>query len=134
MKKTIPESHLDILEQPCFGHAATMRPDGLISVHPVSVMWDGENAWFSTVRTRKKIRNLEQDNRLSLSIPHPENPVHYIELRGRAVIEPDPDRAHVNAMANKFMNMDEYPYDGPDDERVVVQIDIEQVSTPAIVS
>ena len=37
MASKIPESHFDILESVCFGHVATMRPDGLISVHPVSV-------------------------------------------------------------------------------------------------
>ena len=132
MSKTIPESHIDILELPCFGHVATLRPDGLLSVHPVSVMYTDGTVWFSTLKTRKKVRNLERDDRMSLSIPHPDNPVHYIELRGRGVIKPDPERQYVNAMAKKFMGVEEYPYDKPGDERVVVEMVVEQVSTPLI--
>jgi hypothetical protein len=37
-------------------------------------------------------------------------------------------------MARKFMDMDEYPYDKPGDERVVVRVEIEQVSAPIISS
>lgn len=134
MASKIPESHFDILESVCFGHVATMRPDGLISVHPVSVMWDGEFVEFSTVASRKKVRNLGFDDRMSLSIPHPANPVHYIELRGRGEVLADPDRKFVNKMAKKFMGVEEYPYDRPQDERVVIRLHIEQVSTPTMPS
>ncbi len=134
MGTKIPESHFDILESACFGHVATMRPDGMISVNPVSVMWDGEHVEFSTVATRKKVRNLGFDNRMSLSIPHPSNPVHYLELRGRGEVLPDPDRMFVNKMAKKFMDMDEYPYDRPQDERVVIRLHIEKVSGPTMPS
>jgi len=130
----IPTTHLDILDKPCFGHVATLRPDGMLSAHPVSVMYTDGALWFSTVRTRRKVRNLEQDNRIALSIPDPDNPVHYLEVRGRALIEADPQREYVNAMARKFMAVEEYPYDPPGTERVVVKIIIEQVSAPVIPS
>ena len=130
----IPETHFDILQSLCFGHVATMRPDGMISVHPVSVMWDGEHVEFSTVKTRKKVRNLDFDSRMSLSIPHPNNPIHYLELRGRGEVLPDLDRKFVNDMAKKFMNMDEYPYDRTEEERVIIRLHIDQVSAPIMPS
>ena len=130
MSAVIPESHHDIFEAGCYGHAATIRADGLISVNPVCVMFDGEQVRFSTLDSRVKAKNLRLDDRMSLSCPHPDNPVHYLELRGRGVIEPDPDRAFVNAMAKKFMGVDEYPYDSPGDNRVIVRMVIEQVSHP----
>ena len=134
MSKSIPESHLDILETPCFAHVATLRPDGMLSVHPVSVMFTEDSVWFSTVGSRKKVRNLKLDDRIALSCPHPDNPVHYLEIRGRAVIEADPEKVYVNAMAKKFMGVDEYPYDPPETERVVVRINIERVSAPRMPS
>tara|TARA_B110000444_G_scaffold244373_1_gene263775 strand:+ start:453 stop:857 length:405 start_codon:yes stop_codon:yes gene_type:complete len=134
MKTKIPESHIDILESICFGHVATMRPDGMISVHPVSVMWDGNYVEFSTISSRKKVRNLEFDKRMTLSIPHPSNPVHYLELRGRGEVIADTDRKFVNNMAKKFLALDEYPYDREQDERVVIRLHIEQVSAPKMPS
>lgn len=33
--REIPASHVDILAAKCFAHVATLRPDGMISNHPV---------------------------------------------------------------------------------------------------
>ncbi len=127
MSANIPETHRDILEALCFGHVATLLPDGRISVHPVCVMWTDETVWFSTLRARKKVRNLERDDRMSLSIMHPERPEHYLELRGRGVVEDDPGRKRANQMSQKFIGVDEYPFDGPGDERVVIRMVVEEV-------
>jgi len=130
--KTIPESHVGILEAGAMGYVATMRPDGRMSVNPVSVLWDGKLLQFSTVKARKKVRNLEADDRITLCVQDPKNVARYIEVRGRARIEDDADRAFVDAMAKKYMGVDRYPYDRPGDERVIVTIDIDHVSTPKI--
>lgn len=37
----VPTRYDDILTDRPIGHLATIRPDGLLSVHPVSLMWDG---------------------------------------------------------------------------------------------
>lgn len=128
----IPASHRDILDSKCFAHAATVRPDGLLSVHPVAVVYDGEHVRFSTLKSRGKYRNLLGDARLSLSIPHPDNPWHYIELRGCATLEDDGDRHFIDTIARKYMGEDRYPYDGPGDERVTVTLHVEQVWAPAV--
>ena len=80
--KEIPASHTDILEAKCFGHVATLGPDGMISNHPVSLVWDGSHVRFSTTKSRKKYRNLLADDRIALSVTDPENAWRYIELRG----------------------------------------------------
>ena len=84
---TIPQSHVDILESKCFAHVATIRPDGRISNHPVSILWDGEHVRFSTTKARRKYRNLLADDRITLSIPDPTNIWRYLEIRGRAVVK-----------------------------------------------
>jgi PPOX class probable F420-dependent enzyme len=125
----IPESHRDILARHANSYVATVRPDGLLSVHAVSVLYDGsDTVRFSTKATRGKVRNLKADDRLSLCIPDPGNPMRYIELRGRATLAPDPDRAFIDRIAREFMGMDRYPYDNPGDQRVTVTLHIEQVA------
>jgi PPOX class probable F420-dependent enzyme len=127
---TIPTSHLDIFETNCMGYVATMRPDGKLSVNPVSVLWDGTALRFSTLKSRRKYRNLQADDRVSVCVQHPANPIRYVEVRGRARFEDDSDRRFIDAIARKYMGVDHYPYDRPGDERVTVRVEIEHVSAP----
>jgi len=130
--KPIPESHHYILTDLPIGHMATIRADGLISVNPVGLMWDGEFVRVSTVKTRVKYKNLVNDPRVSISIPHRNNPNVYVEIRGVAELTDDPDRSFINSIARHYMNVDEYPFDQPGDERVTIKICAQQVSAPPI--
>lgn len=130
--KTIPAHCLDIFETNCMGYVATMRPDGRMSVTPVSVLWDGAHLKFSTLKSRRKYRNLREDDRVTVCVQHPDNPVRYVELRGRARMEEDKDRAFIDRIAQKYMGVAHYPYDRPGDERITVTVEIEHVSAPKI--
>jgi PPOX class probable F420-dependent enzyme len=130
--KPIPETHHDILVDRPTGHLATLRPDGRLSVNPVSPMWDGEHVRVSTLKSRKKYRNLRHDPRVAISIPHRNNPNRYVEIRGIAELTDDTDRSFVNSVARHYMGVDEYPFDGRGDERVTITIHAEQVSAPDI--
>jgi PPOX class probable F420-dependent enzyme len=123
-KKTtrIPETYHDILLSRPTGHLATIRPDGQLSVNPVAVMWDGALVRVSTLKSRQKYRNLSNDPRVAISIPHRDNPQHYVEIRGTAELTDDADRSFVNSLARAYMGVDEYPFDRPGDERVVITI------------
>ena len=130
----IPPSHADILDKRCFASVATLRPDGRLSCNPVSILWDGEKIRFSTRARTKKVRNLQADPRIALSIPDPDDPTRYLEVRGTAEVTDDEDRRFVDQIARKYMDVDEYPYDPPGEKRMVVTIDVEQVSAPSIPS
>jgi PPOX class probable F420-dependent enzyme len=110
----------------------TMRPDGRMSTNPVSMLYDGKRLRVSTVRSRKKVRNLVADERVTLCVVQPGNLNRYVEIRGRGVVEPDVDRAFINEIARVYMGVDEYPFDAPGDERVVVTVIPEQVSAPLV--
>ncbi len=110
----------------------TMRPDGAMSTNPVAVVYDGERVRVSTVVGRRKVRNLDLDSRVTLCVVQPDNLNRYVEIRGHAVVEPDADRAFVDALAKQYMGVDRYPFDQPGDQRVVVTIIAEQVSCPDI--
>ena len=112
------------------GYVATMRPDRRMSVTPVSVMWDGAHLRFSTLKSRRKFRNLKADDRVTVCVQHPDNPILYVEIRGRARMDDDTDRSFIDSIARKYMGVDRYPYDRPGDQRVTVTVDIEHVSAP----
>ena len=128
----VPESHQDILRDRPTGHLATLRPDGRLSVNPVSLMWDGVHLRFSTVKSRQKYRNLVNDPRCAISVPHRNNPNRYVELRGVVELQDDVDRSFINSIARYYMGVDEYPFDPPGAPRVIATIHAEQVSAPQI--
>ncbi len=67
----IPESHLDLLTRPLFGHFATIRPDGAAQVNPMWFLWDGENLKLTNTTTRRKYRNVSVNPRVALSVIDP---------------------------------------------------------------
>lgn len=127
-KTEIPPDLEDILHKRCYASVASLRPDGMISCNPVSIVWDGEMIRFSSLETQKKIRNLRADPRIALSILDPDNPIRYLEIRGTAEIHPDEDRSFVNQIAKKYVGVDEYPFDEPGAKRVVVTVHAQKVS------
>lgn len=126
---TIPENYRDLLESKALAHVATIGPDGEPQVNPVWFGWDGQHLLFSQTTTRQKTRNLERDNRIALSIVDPNNDYRYLEIRGRVVrVDPDPDKAFIDAMAQKYLGQEKYPWNRPSDERVVMVVEPEHTT------
>lgn len=124
----IPARYHELLASRCYAHVATVRSDGLLSVHPVAILFDGAHVRFSTLKSRGKFRNLSGDTRLSLSVIDPEQPLRHVELRGRASWEIDPQRTFIDAIARKYFDKEHYPYDKPGAERVTITLSIEQIA------
>ena len=76
-----------------FAVLATINPDGGPQTSAMWVGRDGDDVLFLTVAGRRKHRNLERDPRASVTILDSDDPYNYVELRGRATIEPDVGRA-----------------------------------------
>src|SRR5205814_1200588 len=111
MASAIPDKFLDLFEKRVFAGLATLMPDGSPQVTPVWIDYDGENVVFNTAAGRQKDKNLQADSRVALMLMDPDNPYRYLEVRGM-VIERTTDGAdaHINKMAKKYMNRDEYPF------------------------
>ncbi len=120
-----PESHADLLDAP-FGTLATIDRQGLPQLTEVWFLHeDGEvKLWLNT--RRAKVRNLRERPECSLLVLDLENPRRYLEVRGRARIEPDPDYAYAAKVSAKY-RMDVSRMDGPGESRVVVTIEPEKV-------
>ncbi len=121
--RIIPEDYQDLLDTTALVHVATLGPQGEPQSNPVWFDWDGEHVKFSQTKTRQKYRNVMREPKIAMSVVDPENPYRYLEIRGTVEgIEEDPDNAFINAMARKYLGMDEYPYHQPGDERVIVYV------------
>ncbi len=130
---TIPDSHLDIVEQEYLAMVSTIRhQDGLISTNPVSIDWDGSFVRFSTLKQRVKYRNLLANPQITLCITSSSDTTRYIEIRGTAELTDDPEGAFQQAMWKRFTGEDKFTYDPPGAERVIVKIIPLKVSTPSL--
>ena len=99
----IPHRVRVLLEGTPIAFMTTIRPDGRLSTNPVSVLFDGGHLRVSTVRSRKKVRNLEADDRVTLCVVQPGNLNRYVEIHGprgrrtrRRPCIHQPDRPHLH--------------------------------------
>lgn len=128
---TLTPDQKKILKAPAFAHMATINADGSPQVSPVWVDVDGDNVIVNSEEKRLKIRNVERDPRVTLSVQNPENPYSYVEIRGRVTdITEKGASDHIDKMAKKYMDQDKYPYNQPDDVRVLLTIEPERVLQP----
>jgi PPOX class probable F420-dependent enzyme len=128
----IPAAVHDILADKPTAFVTTMRPDGRMSTTPMAVVFDGERLRLSTTKDRRKHRNLRLDDRITVCVPHRNNPNRYVEVRGRAVLDDDVDRSFIDSIAQAYMGVERYPFDRPDAERVTITVVAEHVSAPGI--
>ena len=124
MDSVIPTEYADLLTSVALAHVATIGPAGDPQSSPVWFGWDGAFLRFAQISGfQQKVRNLERDPRVALSIVDPINAYRYLEVRGTVErIEPDLDMAFINAMAKKYLGQDRYPFSKPGDEWLVVVI------------
>jgi PPOX class probable F420-dependent enzyme len=122
-EQVLPDTNQDLLTKPVVAHLATARPDGQLQSNPVWYEWDGSHLKISQTRSRQKMRNMQHDPHVALSIADPDNPYRYLEVRGVVDrVEDDLDRAFIDDLSERYMGQRPYPYHQPDDERVIVYI------------
>jgi PPOX class probable F420-dependent enzyme len=112
----IPETHRDLLTKPILAHCATIGPRGEPQANPIWFLWEREQIVFSIDIAGQKGKNLERDPRIALSMVDPDNPAHYLEVRGiaaydRQATSQDPT---IVALVRKYTGNDTYPGQ-PDD-------------------
>lgn len=99
----IPDTLLDLLERPLYGHLATIRPDGTAQANPMWYLWDGEFLKFTNTTYRQKYRNVRHNPSVALSVTDPDTPTRYLEVRGVVErIEPDPTGAFFVELARRY--------------------------------
>lgn len=124
----IPAEAMHLLEGKNFAHVATLMEDGSPQVSPVWIDHEDGLVLFNTAEGRVKPRNLRRDPRVAISITNPENPYENLLIRGRAVeIAEEGADEHIDALAKRYLGVDEYPARQPGEVRVIVRVKPERV-------
>jgi len=87
----IPDSARAVLEGPNLAHVVTIDPDGAPQVSCVWVGLDGDDIVFASLGPWRKLRNLERDPRIAVSVESPtfnaNGMRHYLVIQGTARVE-----------------------------------------------
>jgi PPOX class probable F420-dependent enzyme len=118
---TFPESHRDLLDAQV-ATLATIDADGLPQLSEVWFLLDEGELKLSLNTSRWKTKNLQRRPECSLLIIDLANPYRYLEIRGRARIEPDDDYAFAAKVGAKY-GADLKVHDQPGETRVAVTLD-----------
>ncbi len=126
----LPADLLALLHQPSPCYLATTMPDGSPQLTQTWVDTDGEHILINTVQGFQKVKNIDRDPRVAVTVSDPANPFRYFQVRGR-VIGTTTDGAveHIEKLAQRYLGTP-YPwYGGRDQVRMLVTIEPEKVST-----
>jgi PPOX class probable F420-dependent enzyme len=124
---SIPESHADLLDAQ-LATLATVGRDGRPQMSTVWFLATDGVIRFSLHTDRQKTKNLMANPSIGVHIQDTANPARYVEVRGDARIEPDPDYAFADQVGAKYGGIDLRTFDGGNASRVVVTVEPSRVN------
>ena len=119
----------ELLEGKNFCGVVTIGKDGRPDVVVVWVDTDGEGVLLNSAEGRAWPESLRRDPRVTLAVANHENPYEYVAIDGEAVeITTEGADEHIDKLAKKYLDKDEYPFRQPDEVRLLIRVRPEKVS------
>ena len=126
----LSERDCRILDAPNFASVATLMPDGSPHVSTIWIDLDGDDVVFNTAEGRVKTDNIRRDPRVSISVFDQGDPYEQVVIRGTVVdLVHDGAKEHIDRLAKKYLGLDEYPWLDPGEQRVIVRVRPDRIST-----
>src|SRR5882757_11442281 len=117
----------ELLSAPNYAVVSTVNKDGSIHSTIVWVSSEGDEIAVNSAVGRLWPTNLERDPHISVVVFESGNPYHFVEIRGTATGSIAGADEHINALAKKYIDQDEYPFRQPGEQRIKFVIDPERV-------
>lgn len=124
MSMKLPETHLDLLDNPVVVMLATVMPDGGPQVTPVWCSREGNQIWVNSAKGRQKDRNLRERPLATIAVTDPQDPYRWLEVRGKVVevVEGTAAHNHIEQLSQAYFGRP-YPYSSPNEQRVIYKIE-----------
>ncbi len=127
----LPEALLDLLHQASTCYVATLMPDGSPQLTQTWADTDGDHVIINTVAGFQKIRNVDRDPRVALTVADPADPARYFQVRGHVVSTTTEGAVdNIESLAQRYLGTP-YPwYGGRDQTRVLLVIEADRITGP----
>jgi len=124
----LPDELVALLRAPSTCYVATTMPDGSPQMTQTWADTDGRNVLINTVQGFQKLRNIDRDPRVAVSVSDPTAPSRYFAVRGRVVdVTTEGGAEHIEVLAQRYLGRP-YPwYGGRDQIRVIVTIAADRI-------
>jgi PPOX class probable F420-dependent enzyme len=124
----LPPGLLALLALPSLCFIATTMPDGSPQLTQTWVDTDGKHILINTVEGFQKVRNVERDPRVAVSVADPADTRRYFSVRGRVVDATTEGGAeHLNKLSQRYLGMDYPAFGGGGQTRVILTIEADSV-------
>ena len=124
----IPASHRDLLNAPV-AMLGTLGPDGFPQVTALWFLVVDDQIKISLNTSRQKVKNLRAHPECSFFLLDPANPYRTLEIRARAQMADDPDKAFAKSLMTKYGDYDVTTNDRAHEQRVIVTLEPVKVNT-----
>lgn len=125
----LPEDLLTLLRGKGTCYVATTMPDGSPQLTQTWVDTDGAHIVINTVEGFQKVRNVERDPRVAVTVADPDNPRRYFAARGRVVGSTTEGGAeHIEALSQRYLGEPYAWWGGRDQVRVILRIEADKVN------
>ncbi len=103
-------------------------PDGSPQVSPVWVDYNDNMVLINTAKGRIKERNIQNNNKVALSVFDMNNPYEMVTIRG-TIVQQTTEGAdtHIDNLAKKYLNLEKYPFRNSGETRLILKIKPEKV-------
>ena len=129
MTASFPESHRDLLEAANIAVLTAVTPNGQLQSTAIWYLLDDDGKLkMSSTGSRRKVRNLQLDPRVTMFFMDPTNPYRTLEVRGTATTALDDGLRIQNQLGAKYDD-DAASHDPPGTVRYVITVEPETVNT-----
>jgi PPOX class probable F420-dependent enzyme len=124
----LPEDLITLLRQPSPCFLATLMPDGSPHMTETWVDTDGEHVVINTVQGHQKLKNIERDPRVAVSVCDAARPARYYSVRGQVVdITTEGAAEHIEVLSQRYLGTPYPRWGGGDRVRVMVTIRADKI-------
>ena len=121
MSVPLPDLATRLLDSNTFATLSTINPDGSPQATVVWVKRDGDDMLFSTIRGRRKTKNMERDPRVAICMFNPADPYEYVEIRGHVELTEENGRELIQELSQRYDGVD-FTVEPPEVIRVVCRV------------
>jgi len=127
----LPDTVRKFLQKPNFAVLATVGPNGRPQATPVWFLLEDDHIMINTSQGRIKLRNVQANPHVALTVTDRDNPYQYVQIRGRVVaIDRARGAADIDRLSLRYRGRPyQYPStDGPAN-RVTLLINPRRIQT-----